>query len=126
MNANNKSNQQMVSPANAASLITQPTVKPKAAQSPISLVSVTTKVTEKSDIWWRYSWIIKVKNTSVKNVLVDAKIEFTDQDGFVIDDDTEYKVNINANTTTTVTGYALVALPGASAIKQPVAKVRMR
>ena len=88
------------------------------------IISIDAKVTEKNDIWWKNAWILVIKNDSPSNLSFDATIEFLDADGFVVDDDRVYDLQVNAGEQETFTGYALVDASVAPNVKQVHAKVR--
>ena len=73
----------------------------------IHIVRVATKITEKNDAYYKFSWILAVKNDADVNKSFTAKIEWLDKDGFIIDDDVVHDLTIGANREKHFTGYAL-------------------
>ena len=80
------------------------------------ILSLTTKVTESNDMWWRWSYQLKVRNNTDKPVHEFRRLLFLDADGFIIDDKT-CEVKLAARETKTVLGTTLVELPGAARVK---------
>jgi len=89
-----------------------------------SIVDIDARVTEQNDTWWRYSWILTLKNDTPNPILFDATIEFLDTDGFIIDDDREYNMIIPANTQKTFTGYVFIDSSVAPNVSKVSAKVQ--
>ncbi len=107
----------------APASVTNPKEKPKEKQWDI--VSIDSKVTETNSVWWKYAWILKIKNTGDTALRFSAQIEFLDEDGFVIDDNSESNLIVAAGETATFTGYELVRLPGAHKVNSTSVKVRV-
>ena len=93
------------------------------SQDGFKVVSISMRVTERNQIWWRYAWRLTIRNTTRASVSLDATIEFHDSGGFVIDDDTEYGLTIKAGAQETFTGFALINLPGARNVQSVIAKI---
>jgi len=72
------------------------------------ILNVDGKVIESNDIWWKMAWVLEIKNTSNSTLDLNARIEFLDEDDFVIDDDYEYGIRIRPGETVKVNGYDLV------------------
>ena len=83
-------------------------------------------LTEKNDVWWKYSWILKIQNDSDEALSFDATIEFLDEDGFIIDDDSEYNLIVEPGTVGSFAGYDLIDADVAPNIKKVNAKVRQQ
>lgn len=80
----------------------------------IDILDISTKVTEKNNVWWRFAWKLTLKNNQDKNASVDATIKFFDKENFIIDTDDEYGIYIGSWSVKTITGNTLVRVPGAS------------
>lgn len=89
------------------------------------IVEIDSRVTESNSSWWRYAWQLKLANDSQQPMVFDAKIEFQDADGFVIDQDNENGL-IPASAEKTFTGYKLISVPGAMKVQKTMAKVSVR
>jgi len=87
------------------------------------IIDVEIKVTEKNDVWWKYAWRLRVQNSDISAVSLTAIIEFQDKDGFIIEQDTEYDLNVPAGKERTFTGYALINAKVAKNVAQVDAKV---
>lgn len=90
----------------------------------VDVVSIDSKVTESNSVWQKCAWVLVLENKGTSATAVDARIEWLDADGFVIDDDNVYGVALQAGTRDTVTGYQLINLPGALNIKKVSAKIK--
>lgn len=86
-------------------------------QKSIEIVDVSTKVTEQNSIWWKYAWVLKLKNNTNRDRSVSAEIKWVDVDGFVIDSATEYSLTIPAGEEKTFNDFALISTPGASDVE---------
>lgn len=80
------------------------------------ILSLTTKVMEKRDTWWRWSYQLKVRNNTDQPIHEFPRILFLDAEGFIIDD-TLCEVKLSAGETKTYPGTASVDLPGATQVK---------
>lgn len=72
------------------------------------IVDITTRPTEQNSSWWKYAWVLKVKNNGDKTLLFDATIQWLDADGFVVDDDSKYGLMVAAGETRTFQDYQLI------------------
>lgn len=88
------------------------------------IADVTTRVTERNAVWWRYAWRLTLRNTGEVPLSLDATIEFQDADGFVIDTDDDYNLYIDIGEEKTFTGSAMIDIASARNIAQVNAKVR--
>lgn len=118
------------SPARSVASVLPISHAPETAPAPASddweIVSVESRVTETNNSWSKYAWKLTIRNKSGQPQLFDAKIEFKDRDGFVVDDDDEYKLLVPANSEQTFTDYDLVNADVAGNIVSTSAKVRKR
>lgn len=72
------------------------------------ILSVDAKIIESNDIWWKMAWVLEIKSTSDSTLTLMAKIEFVDEDDFVIHEDYEYGIRVRPGETVKVNGYSLV------------------
>ncbi len=106
--------------------ITFPEPKEAEIEKQWEIVSISAKVTEKNSVWWKNSWILVIRNDSSSNLSFDATIEFLDADGFIVDDDREYDLRVDAGEQETFTGYALIDASVAPNVEQVHAEVQQR
>ena len=106
------------SAGNTPEEVTQQTQEPS-----IQIVNIATKITEKNDAYYKFSWILTVKNSAESSKLFTAKIEWLDKDGFIIDDDIAYDLTIGANKEKHFTGYTLTDTDVASTVSTVRAKI---
>ena len=66
------------------------------------------RVTERNSTWWKYAWQVTVQNATDGIVRGKVVVQFTDKDGFVVDDDIEYDVVIGAKQSRVVSNYDLI------------------
>ena len=65
-------------------------------------------LTESNSSWSKFAWKLTLRNNADSPQAYDMVIEFRDKDGFVVDDDREYGLTVQANSERTFTGYVLV------------------
>lgn len=85
-------------------------------QPTLVVVNIDTKVTEKNSVWWKYSWILTLKNTGTRDRVVNAELSWQDKDKFVLDTDRQYGLSIPAGTEKTFSGYQLVDIQTAPSV----------
>ena len=96
----------------------------QAPQEPsLQIVRVATKVTEKNDAYYKFSWILTVKNDADVGKSFTARVEWLDREGFIIDDDVAYDLTIDAKEEKHFTGYTLTDTDMASTISNVRAKI---
>jgi TPR repeat protein len=83
----------------------------------LETLSLTTKVMEKNDIWWRWSYQLKVRNNTDQPVHEFRRLLFLDADGFIIGIGDNCEVKLSARETKTILGTTLMELPGAARVK---------
>ena len=80
----------------------------------VRVVSLSGRVTEMNDVWWKWSYLLVVANTNDEAVTFDANIQFLDRDGYVVQEKQEYGLNLQPNCTNRITGYDMIN-PGPAA-----------
>ncbi|MFA6515324.1 MAG: hypothetical protein WCT42_03615 [Candidatus Paceibacterota bacterium] len=90
----------------------------------IEIVSVETKSVEKNSVWWKYSWVITLKNTSIQDKIVNAELSWKDKDSFTIEKAQEYNLNIPANSEKTFSGYKLIDIQIAPTVSNISAEIK--
>lgn len=89
----------------------------------LEIADISTKVTEKNSVWWRFSWNLTLKNNTDRTRTTAADIKWVDSEGFVIDSAHEYSLEIPANSEKTFNGFALIQVPGASNVESVQAEL---
>jgi TPR repeat protein len=82
----------------------------------LEILSLTTKVMETNNTWWRWSYQLKVRNKTDQPIHEFPYLRFLDAEGFIIQE-TICEVKLSARETKTVLGTDLVDLPGAARVK---------
>ena len=80
------------------------------------IVSLSTKVMEANDVWWRWSYQLRVKNNTSQPIHEFPHLQFLDAQGYIIAEKT-CEVKLSADETKTFLGTTLVDLPGAASVK---------
>jgi hypothetical protein len=99
--------------------------KPKLNEKDWSAVSIRARVTEKNDLWWRYAWRLTIENKGAGDHVLNAAIEFQDDEGFIVATDYASGLLVKAGTQQTFTGERLIRVPSAQSVTAPVAKVEL-
>jgi hypothetical protein len=81
---------------------------PEPQEARLEIVKIDARVTERNSSWSKYAWLLVVKNRTLEQVGFNAKIEFLDRDGFVIDDDSAYNLGLGPGEEQTFRGYSLI------------------
>ena len=55
--------------------------------SGFTIVDIDSRVMETNTIWWKYGWLLTLRNETDGPLRIGAKIEWIDADGFVVDRD---------------------------------------
>jgi uncharacterized protein YcfL len=93
-------------------------------QKSIEIVDVSTKVTEQNSVWWKYAWVLTLKNNTNRDRSVTAELKWVDADGFVVDSATEYSLTIPAGEEKTFNDFALISTPGSADVEGIQAELR--
>jgi hypothetical protein len=72
------------------------------------IVSLDTKITEQNNAFWKFSYILKVKNVSDRALSGHADIRWLDDDGLVIEDTREWSIRVPARSVETIQGHQLI------------------
>jgi len=62
---------------------------------------------------FRFAWRLTIRNKDAVPHQLQARIEFQDHDGFVVDEDDEYGLTVPANAEDTFTGFKLITAQSA-------------
>jgi hypothetical protein len=95
------------------------------APNTIEVVSITYKVTEKNNSWWRYSWQLTVRNTTPMQHVFDGEVKFLDSGGFELDYSRIYDAVVGPDSEVTITESDLIDIDVAPAVASVVAKVSL-
>lgn len=98
--------------------------QPPDPTSAVKIVAIESRVTETNSSWSKHAWILTLANESSAPQSVSAEIEFHDNDGFVVDSDTEYNLLVPGFGQQRFTGYDLVDAKVTGNIAKTVAKIR--
>jgi hypothetical protein len=115
--------------ASTASATPIPLTAPSSPASPVvppgslKIEAIDTRATETNDVWARYAWKLTVSNSGSAAGEFNVRIEWQDADGFVIDEDEESGLAIDANDTHTFTGDKLISYPAASRVSKIEANI---
>jgi hypothetical protein len=93
----------------------RPTRTPSAPK--YEIISVDSRVTESNDVFWKYAWILEVENSSRKDMVLNAEIQFQDADGFVVDTAYAFGLILPAGETKKFSDSILIRLPGAESVE---------
>ena len=96
---------------------------PSEPKPSVEIVSVDCRVTESNEVWSKYAWKLKLRNSGGAPAVCSATVEFYDKGGFVVDDDTEYGLSIPPGSEQVFTGYDLVDASVANTIAKVGAKL---
>lgn len=91
----------------------EPSPEPEVSPSPTiiknwEITNLKYTVTEKNEIWWRFSWQLSLKNNTSSIVDFFVNVSFLDRNGFIIDDDIAYPPEFAPKERRTIKGYALI------------------
>lgn len=81
------------------------------------------RVTEANATWYRFAWRVQVNNPASTAVRFGLEVEFVDRDGFTIDSDTEYNLELGPGETRIFSGDDLVNYPAAERVHAVRAKI---
>lgn len=112
-----------VSAPSVVTRVESPVTTPAQAAAP-SVIAVTGRVTEQNSTWWKWSYILSVANTNDGPLVFDARIQFLDADGFVVDQNDLNGLTLGGHLTNRIAGYALINTGPAAKVKNLKALVR--
>lgn len=61
---------------------------PVEARSGLEVLSASARATERNNSWWRFGWVVTIKNHSDYSQTFALDVQFMDSDGYVVDDTT--------------------------------------
>jgi len=68
-------------------------IAPRARATPepmaVDLLDASARAVETNNTWWRFAWKVAVRNNLDRAIQVKVSIQFLDQDGFVLEEDSE-------------------------------------
>jgi hypothetical protein len=96
---------------------------PGSRPDPVYIMKVDGQFTGRTAFWWRYAWMLELRNATADPVRVMAVIEFQDADGSMILQDPRYGLLVRAGAYQTFTGQALIPPPDAARVSRVTARV---
>ena len=88
------------------------------------VIDIKTKITEKNNVFWQFSWRLTVKNNFARPISLSGEIEFQDKEGFIVDKERLHAIDVPANSSETFTGSAAVTTKTAPTIANTVVKLK--
>jgi hypothetical protein len=104
-------------------LLNNPPTQAETART-YEITSIQTRVTEQNDQWWKYAWVLKVRNDSDYPITLDAEIKWLDADGFVIETDSAYELTVPAVSEETFQDFDLIDMPSAQNVRSVTAETQ--
>ena len=90
----------------------------------IQVISASAKVIETNRTYWKWSWKVVIKNNTARMAKVEeVKVQLKDKDGYVIDDDAHFDIQVDPNKDTPVTGDVVIDLPGGKSVTSVSARL---
>lgn len=90
----------------------------------IEILKIDNKATEKNDVWWRYSWLVTLKNTTIRTVPIEINLKWVDENKLVLDDNVE-RVRLEAGETKTFNDFELIDVQTAPNVKDLQVELKM-
>ena len=84
------------------------------------------RVTERNSSWWRISWILILRNLTDTTIGCDARLQLLDEDGYILDDESLYKLVLEPKSDGTFRGYRLVNAAVAPRVAQLLPRITIR
>ena len=78
--------------------------------------SVSYRVTERGNSYWSFSWILDITNNTATEGQYDARINFLDAGGFIVDYGYGFNLTVPAGSTNTFRGQELITSEGAATV----------
>jgi hypothetical protein len=90
------------------------------------ILSLDTEITGRKTAFWRFSYVLKVKNVTDRPLSGHVDIQWLDADGLVIDDTREWGIRVPARSVETIQGHQLIASEPADQVHGVSASVNLR
>jgi outer membrane murein-binding lipoprotein Lpp len=74
---------------------------PDEAHSGLEILSASARATERNNSWWRFGWVVTIKNHSKYTQAFALHVQFMDSDGYVVDEATRSNLSLPAGGTQT-------------------------
>jgi hypothetical protein len=91
----------------SARVTARSTAAPSGAPT-LEVVSIDARITEANDVWSRFSWKLVVRNRSTSPCIYQATIEFSDADGFMVNQSPQSPSQIGPQSEVTASGFELI------------------
>ena len=88
----------------------------------VQVSDIDARVTEKNEVFWKYSWKLTLNNPNAEQASVNAIIEFLDSDEFVLANDRQFGLVLDAQEKKTFSGFTLVKAEIAPRVRRVAAK----
>ncbi len=95
-----------------------------AAPPELEVTNVEYRITEKNNVWWRFSWKISVWNRGNEPARFNAVVNFFEQQGFIVDRSYALQLYIAASDSRSFDGSALINVSIAPKIARATGEVR--
>ena len=90
------------------------------------IINTETKVIESTTYWTKYAWILTIKNNTDSAKSFNANIRWLDTDGFLVNEDYNYDLEIDAKEEKKFTGYDHIKTSTADTIESVEAQIEDR
>lgn len=112
---------------NVATSIPQPSIQPRQIATPtpdkkVELIKVDNKATEKNSVWWKYSWLVTLRNNTSQAQSTVLTLKWVDVNNLVIEK-RQKSILLKANEEQTFNDYELVSLPVAADVNELIAEL---
>lgn len=81
------------------------------------------KITEKNEVWWKFSWQVTVENNTSHIMDFYITVNFVDRQGFIIGDDIENPPVFGPKERRVIKGYALIDTSLAPDVRKAEAEI---
>jgi outer membrane murein-binding lipoprotein Lpp len=65
----------------------------------LQVISASARATERNNTWWRFGWVVTLKNDSDYAQAFTLRVQFMDSDGYVVDEAMARNLNLPAGAT---------------------------
>ena len=96
----------------------------KKKEEEFEIVDVVMKVTESGTYWTKYSWAMTIKNNTDTAKSFNADIRWLDTEGFLVNEDYEYNLEISAGEEKRFAGYDHIKTSVANTIESIDAQIK--
>jgi hypothetical protein len=94
------------------------------AHSGLQVLSASARATERNNTWWRFGWVVTIKNHSEYPQAFELRVQFMDNEGYVVDETTTRNLSLPAGATQTFRESELISASVAPRVASVNADVR--